>query len=429
MDCLTPSTLRLDKKCGASAIAKNKKCRKGAGAVAKQRTPRAGRTEKLQKRIGMGLSVAGTVTGITGAVTNNVEAMGVGYALAGVGTNIHGRGMRREAQRKGSKKLAEKARVQMFSGGAQVLIGTAGIAAGVERRRQIRKTAERASQYEYERQKRGYYRPPGAGEAPPPRNSYKGDPFKDLGVDPKASDADIKKAYARAARANHPDLGGDEEKMKKVNAAYEAIKRRRGRKDDFTLDSLTAEGVSTLRNDKKCGESSIAKNKQCRKGAGSVNLKRAALVGIGVGAAIGGAAVVKGKVQKRQAEAQRVMQAIKNTKATGNAHYEAARRTVANHPTALDPKNQEFHERHQKNIMRQGKEARSAYRATARTGIEELKKRVPLSKARTRKKLNELMGRQTNYKVKRPKKSATNTSKPRSTHDLPKLAPGSGKAL
>jgi hypothetical protein len=34
--------------------------------------------------------------------------------------------------------------------------------------------------------------------------------------------------------------------MKKVNAAYEAIKRRRGRKDDFTLDCLTAEGVLTI---------------------------------------------------------------------------------------------------------------------------------------------------------------------------------------
>jgi hypothetical protein len=388
MDCLTPASLRLDKKCGASAIAKNKQCRKGAGSVAKQRTPRAGQTEKLQKRIGMGLNVVGTVTGITGAVTNNVEAMGVGHALSGVGTNIHGRGMRREAQRKGNKKLAEKARLQMFSGGVQALFGTGGIAAGVELRRQMRKTAESAGQREYEHQKRGYYRPPGAGgagEAPPPRNSYKGDPFKDLGVDPKASDADIKKAYARAARANHPDLGGDEEKMKKVNAAYEAIKRRRGRKDDFTLDSLTAEGVSTLRNDKKCGESSIAKNKQCRKGAGSVNLKRAALVGIGVGAAIGGAAFAKQKIQKRKEENQEILNAVKSAKASGHAQYEAMRKAVSNHPKASDPKNQEFHEWHQKNVMRQGKEARSAYRANARKGIEELKKRVPRSKVRKRK--------------------------------------------
>jgi hypothetical protein len=63
-------------------------------------------------------------------------------------------------------------------------------------------------------------------------------PFKDLGVDANASDDDIQKAYRKAARANHPDLGGDPEKMKKVNSAYEEIKRRRGRKDDADWDLI-----------------------------------------------------------------------------------------------------------------------------------------------------------------------------------------------
>lgn len=44
-----------------------------------------------------------------------------------------------------------------------------------------------------------------------------------LGVDVNASPADVKKAFARAALANHPDRGGDHEKMVQVNRAKEAF--------------------------------------------------------------------------------------------------------------------------------------------------------------------------------------------------------------
>lgn len=54
------------------------------------------------------------------------------------------------------------------------------------------------------------------------------DPYKVLGVEPGASDEEIKRAYRALAKKYHPDRNpGDEEaakKMQQVNAAYEQIK-------------------------------------------------------------------------------------------------------------------------------------------------------------------------------------------------------------
>jgi molecular chaperone DnaJ len=44
-----------------------------------------------------------------------------------------------------------------------------------------------------------------------------------LGVDEKATQEEIKKAYRNLAKENHPDKGGDEEKFKKINEAYDTI--------------------------------------------------------------------------------------------------------------------------------------------------------------------------------------------------------------
>lgn len=44
--------------------------------------------------------------------------------------------------------------------------------------------------------------------------------YQTLGVKPGASDEEIKKAYRKAAIQNHPDKGGDPEKFKKINDAY-----------------------------------------------------------------------------------------------------------------------------------------------------------------------------------------------------------------
>lgn len=46
-----------------------------------------------------------------------------------------------------------------------------------------------------------------------------------LGLSDRPSDDEIKAAYRAASRKHHPDAGGSEEDMKRVNAAYEIVKK------------------------------------------------------------------------------------------------------------------------------------------------------------------------------------------------------------
>jgi DnaJ like chaperone protein len=63
------------------------------------------------------------------------------------------------------------------------------------------------------------------------------DPYKVLGVSRDASDDEVKKAYKQMAIKHHPDkvayLGEEmknsaNERFKKINTAYESIKKERG---------------------------------------------------------------------------------------------------------------------------------------------------------------------------------------------------------
>lgn len=53
-------------------------------------------------------------------------------------------------------------------------------------------------------------------------------PLEVLGVRPNATKSEVDKAYKKKAWNAHPDHGGSNDEMMKVNAAYEAISRVRG---------------------------------------------------------------------------------------------------------------------------------------------------------------------------------------------------------
>lgn len=68
------------------------------------------------------------------------------------------------------------------------------------------------------------------------RNYMATDYYKILGVDKNASDDEIKKAYRKLAHKYHPDKsGGDAEKFKEINSAYQVLsdKSKRSQYDQF----------------------------------------------------------------------------------------------------------------------------------------------------------------------------------------------------
>ncbi len=54
------------------------------------------------------------------------------------------------------------------------------------------------------------------------------DPFTILGVKTDATKEEVTQAYREKAKKAHPDKGGSQEEMAKVNTAFEAIKLFKG---------------------------------------------------------------------------------------------------------------------------------------------------------------------------------------------------------
>lgn len=61
------------------------------------------------------------------------------------------------------------------------------------------------------------------------------DYYSILGVQKGASEDEIKKAFRRLAHEHHPDKGGDQQKFKDVNEAYQVLgdKQKRATYDQF----------------------------------------------------------------------------------------------------------------------------------------------------------------------------------------------------
>ena len=55
--------------------------------------------------------------------------------------------------------------------------------------------------------------------------------YEILGIEEQASQDDIKKAYRKLAIQHHPDKGGDENKFKEINEAYEVLGDENKRKE------------------------------------------------------------------------------------------------------------------------------------------------------------------------------------------------------
>lgn len=71
------------------------------------------------------------------------------------------------------------------------------------------------------------------------------DYYKTLGVSRSASQDEIKKAFRKLAQKHHPDAGGDENKFKEINEAYEVLGDEKKRKvyDQFGSVSGAAGGA------------------------------------------------------------------------------------------------------------------------------------------------------------------------------------------
>jgi len=62
--------------------------------------------------------------------------------------------------------------------------------------------------------------------------------YQILGIQSNANAEEIKKAYHKLAHKYHPDKGGNIEKMKEINQAYNEIKDGKGQtKEDFRWDT------------------------------------------------------------------------------------------------------------------------------------------------------------------------------------------------
>jgi hypothetical protein len=237
---LTPATLRTDLKCGKGAISEGEKCTKGA---ATKRAPRAGAKERFLKKAGT-IGALGSLgyTAVSLARGKSGQALG-GLSAFMASSSAYSAGEAMGYERKGQKAKAKLARFQAGIAAGYGL-GIAGMGVFQAKANKFNKEADdfaaRVKRERYTQERRGTYGGTGGagaqgGARRPPRRGYQGDPFRELGVSPSASAADLKKAKLKQ---HHPDVGGDPETAKKINEAYQAILRAKGIKDSIYADGF-----------------------------------------------------------------------------------------------------------------------------------------------------------------------------------------------
>ena len=273
---LTPASIRTDLKCGKGSISQSEKCTKGPATKAKPKEASllskaliVGGAAATIGGIAYGIHKHGKIGKASAAIGNKMpdgsrpdpatqgrrageafkEARGVALAteIAGTGAAVAGAGLFTY----GNEKNNGAARV---AGVGLTYLGV-GTALGGPKMRSALRTQETDLNAQVKGQQQQYEAAREAARAREAANKASGgnsqgsrrtgsnkavtDPFKDLGIPESASDADVKKAWLKLARANHPDAGGDPRKASTINAAYQEILNRRGK-----LDSMYADGFA-----------------------------------------------------------------------------------------------------------------------------------------------------------------------------------------
>jgi hypothetical protein len=243
-----PNTHRYDLKCGKGSISAGEKCTKGSAQAApaapggRRTYPRRSLAQKALKTAGIASMVGGTAYALGGLARGRVGHAYGGLTAINAGGAALNYSSALEAERKGQKAKAKQLKYQ--AAGGLAMAGLTGAAAHLEgkswermRDRYSSNNAERAR--EWARQQEERFRSGGRRAGGPRPSSYKSDPFSDLGVNENASDDEIKRAWKKAMAQHHPDRGGDPEKAKNINSAFQEIMRRRGRKDCIYADGFS----------------------------------------------------------------------------------------------------------------------------------------------------------------------------------------------
>lgn len=270
---LSPRTVRLDLKCGKGSISPGEKCHKGAATKTTKRGKKeASFATKAAVVGGAALALGGGLYAAkkfrkaqsipvefearreggkrptpeetasagrevfkqTRKTISGTQIAGAGVALAGAGLMAYGKEKKNTAATMAGAGVA-------YIGAATALGGFSSKSKLKEMEGEFNVQQEAYRRQYYQAQEAAKQRQKAAGSSYGSRrttpNAAIKDPFKDLGVSENASDAEIKRAWLKLIRANHPDAGGDPELAKKYNAAYQEILLRRGK-----LDSIWADG-------------------------------------------------------------------------------------------------------------------------------------------------------------------------------------------